>query len=182
VVAALDAAAIPYMISGSLASSLQGEPRASHDIDLVVEISPADVPRLAARLAGEPPLYLDQIGARDAVAHGTLFNLIDEHTGDKVDFWPLTSEPFDRSRFARRRWVDALGLRLPFSAPEDTILMKLRWAHDAGGSERQLTDALRVYELQAAVLDHAYLDEWAAVLGVTDALARLRDQAEPLDL
>ena len=41
IVEALDGAGIPYMLTGSLASSLQGEPRASHDIDLVISSPPA---------------------------------------------------------------------------------------------------------------------------------------------
>ena len=35
-VAKLEGAGIPYMISGSLGSSLHGEPRATNDIDLVI--------------------------------------------------------------------------------------------------------------------------------------------------
>jgi hypothetical protein len=46
VVAALDALGIDYMITGSAASSLQGEPRATHDIDLVVEIDSVQVAEL----------------------------------------------------------------------------------------------------------------------------------------
>ncbi len=65
------------------------------------------------------------------------------------------------------------------SAPEDTILMKLRWARESGGREKQLIDALRVYELQAATLDAGYIEEWAHRLGVDDLLGRLRAQAEP---
>lgn len=94
--------------------------------------------------------------------------------------WPLTDEPYGRSRFARRWRVDALGTRFDASAAEDTILMKLHWARQSGGSEKQLTDALRVYELQAARLDHAYLSEWAARLGVSDLLDDLKGRAEPL--
>ena len=41
IVETLDGAGIPYMLTGSVASSLQGEPRATHDIDLVVDIRPA---------------------------------------------------------------------------------------------------------------------------------------------
>ncbi|RPJ49717.1 MAG: hypothetical protein EHJ95_08365, partial [Methanobacteriota archaeon] len=44
IVRALDAAGIEYMTTGSLASSLQGEPRATHDLDLVI-----DLPAAAAR-------------------------------------------------------------------------------------------------------------------------------------
>jgi hypothetical protein len=106
-----------------------------------------------------------------------MFNLIDSSSGDKADFWLLTDDPFDRERFARRLRVEALGLDLHVSAPEDTILMKLRWSAKAGGSEKQLGDAQRVYELQAGSLDEVYLDEWADHLGVEDALAAIRRQA-----
>jgi len=41
VIARLDEAGIEYMLTGSLASSLQGEPRATHDIDLVIAIRAA---------------------------------------------------------------------------------------------------------------------------------------------
>jgi hypothetical protein len=51
---ALGGAGIPFMVTGSLASSLQGEPRATHDVDLVVAVSANDVPRLVASLAGPP--------------------------------------------------------------------------------------------------------------------------------
>ena len=67
VVEALDAARVSYMLSGSLASSLQGEPRATHDIDLVVDIRPADVPRVVVALAG-PSVYRDEYAVAEAKA------------------------------------------------------------------------------------------------------------------
>jgi predicted nucleotidyltransferase len=42
VVRALDGAGVPHMLTGSLASSLQGEPRATHDIDLVIDAAGAE--------------------------------------------------------------------------------------------------------------------------------------------
>jgi hypothetical protein len=53
----------------------------------------------------------------------------------------------------------------------------LSWSKRAGGSERQLADALGVYELQAGALDEAYLDAWAERLGVAEALRALRERA-----
>jgi hypothetical protein len=44
----LDGAGIDYMITGSLASSLQGEPRATHDIDLVIQITLQQLPELVS--------------------------------------------------------------------------------------------------------------------------------------
>ena len=110
IVEALDGAGIPYMLTGSLVSSLQGEPRATHDIDVVVDVSPATVAGVVAALA-DPGLYLDEAAVADAVRRRTMFNLIDSGSGDKVDFWLLTDDPFDRERLSRRRLVDALGLR-----------------------------------------------------------------------
>jgi hypothetical protein len=176
IVEALGGVGIPYMLTGSLVSSLQGEPRATHDIDLVVDITLADVARVTEALSA-PEVYLDEHAVGDSTRRRTMFNLIDSSSGDKADFWLLTDDPFDRERFSRRRRVEALGLELMVSAPEDTILMKLRWSAQAGGSEKQLSDALRVYELQAGSLDEGYLDEWALRLDVAAALAAIRGSA-----
>jgi hypothetical protein len=183
VVRQLEAAGIDYMITGSVASSLQGEPRATHDIDIVVAIR-APAATVAARLKTlfpEPDFYLDESAVREAIAGRGMFNLIDAREGDKVDFWLLTDDAFDRERFERRAVEVVEGVRLVVSRPEDTILMKLRWAAMLGGSEKQFTDALRIYEVQHGRLDEAYIDRWASTLGVSDALARLRTEARPIE-
>ena len=107
-----------------------------------------------------------------------MFNLLDLVGGDKVDFWIITDEAYDQARIARRQAESILGACIMVSAPEDTILAKLRWARMCGGSEKQLTDALRVYEVQRGTLDLGYLREWAARLGVEDLLERLESRAE----
>jgi hypothetical protein len=101
-------------------------------------------------------------------------------SGDKVDFWLLTEHPFDTARFARKRPVQAAGMTVKVSTPEDTILAKLRWAKESGGSEKQFTDALRVYELQHQKLDMAYIDDWASRLSVSDLWERVKAEANPL--
>ncbi|MBI1735464.1 MAG: hypothetical protein HYR51_09845 [Candidatus Rokubacteria bacterium] len=179
----LAAAGMEYMVTGSVASSLQGEPRATHDIDIVIAVRTPAADGAAALKAAfpEPDFYLDEDAARDAIAARGMFNVIDTRDGDKVDFWLLSDDAFDRARF-ERRYVDTFeGARLPVSRPEDTILMKLRWAAMLGGSEKQFVDAVRVYEVQHGRLDESYLDRWAAVLGVSEALSRLRAEAQPIE-
>jgi hypothetical protein len=181
VVRQLEAAGIDYMITGSVASSLQGEPRATHDIDVVVAIrAPAAAAGLKAAFP-EPDFYLDELAVRDAIDARGMFNLIDVHEGDKVDFWLLTEDAFDRARFDRRYVEQFEDARLMVSRPEDTILMKLRWAAMLGGSEKQFVDALRVYEVQHGRLDESYLDRWAGTLELTDAIGRLRAEAHPIE-
>jgi hypothetical protein len=145
----LEAAGIDYMVTGSIASSLQGAPRATHDVDIVVAVRTPAADG-AARLKA-------------------------------VDFWLLTEDAFDRTRFDRRYIESFEGARLPVSRPEDTILMKLRWAAMLGGSEKQFTDALRVYEVQHGRLDEPYLTQWAATLGVSESLRRVRAEACPIE-
>ncbi len=176
IVGALDRAGVPYMLTGSIVSSAQGVPRASHDVDIVISVTAADAAGLVSALAA-PDLYLDERAVAEAVRRASTFNLIDPVTGDKADFWLLKDEEYDRERFARRTTIDALGLRLVVSAPEDTILMKLRWSALSGGSQKQLDDATGVYEFQGDVLDQGYLDRWALALDVADALAEVRRRA-----
>lgn len=164
------------MLTGSLVSSIQGVPRASHDVDLVIDALPEHAQLIAGSLAA-PDLYVDAHAVADAVRRRTMFNVIDPSTGDKADFWLLKDEPYDRERFSRRVHVAALGLDLVVSAPEDTILMKLRWAAQAGGSQKQTEDALGVFEFQGDGLDARYLDDWAESLGVSRDLAAIRDRA-----
>ncbi len=170
---------IDYMVSGSLVSSLQGEPRSTHDIDIVVAIHRSSAKPLVAAFP-PPDYYLTEESILDALRTNGLFNLIDVNSGDKVDFWMLTDQPFDLSRFRRKRNEDVLGMRLAVSAPEDTILVKLHWAEKSGGSEKHIIDALRVYEVQYGLLDLEYLRNWARTLGVSSLLDRIEEQAERL--
>lgn len=177
VVAALDGLQIDYMITGSIASSLQGEPRATHHLDVVVSIEESAIPGLLAAFP-TPEFYLDDSAAREAVRERSGFNVVETVEGDKIDFWLLTEDPFDKARFHRKYEEEVFGIRLKVSAPEDTILQKLRWANLSGGSEKLYGDALRVYEVQGKRLDEEYLDGWAKILSVETLLERIRSEAE----
>jgi predicted nucleotidyltransferase len=93
-----------YMLTGSLVSSMQGEPRATHDIDIVVEISPDDIDVLLAEFPSDDYCY-DFDTAKQAIGVGGMFNILSIASGDKVDIWLLTDSAFDQSRFSRRQLV-----------------------------------------------------------------------------
>ncbi len=69
---------------------------------------------------------------------------------------------------------------MKISTPEDTILMKLRWAKLSGGSEKQFTDALRVYEIQYQNLDLNYMEAWAQTLQIKELWEKLKQEAQPI--
>lgn len=172
----LDDARISYMLTGSIVSSLQGEPRSTHDIDIVVAIEQISA-EILVKSFRQPDYYIDQNAINDAITHSGMFNLINTTTGDKIDFWMLTDQPFDRSRFGRRYGEEIMGMKVMVTSPEDTILAKLNWAKLSGGSEKQFTDALRVFEVQFEKLDMQYLDHWAHELGIEELLNKLRDES-----
>ena len=177
VVEALERVGMNYMLTGSVVSSLQGEPRATHDIDVVVAVRTDDLDQLLSSFPSES-FYFDKEAAREAVTRKSVFGLIDLVGGAKVDFWPLTDDAFDQCRFSRRQRQNLLGVEAFVSSPEDTILMKLRWAVVSCSSRRQLTDATRVYEVQRERLDLQYLEEWVERIGVRDLWERIRREAD----
>lgn len=174
VAAILEAADVPYVVTGSVVTALYGEPRFTQDADIVVAGSPGLGEKLAA--AFPPPRYYapaDDI--ETSLRKGIIANIIDSETGAKVDLHPKKAGAFEESFFARRRRVEVAGVELWFPSPEDAVLSKLRWARATGDGERHLRDARAVYEVQGAALDEAYLRKWAERLSVSDLLDNLKN-------
>ena len=176
VVSTLNELTIPYMVTGSIVSSLQGEPRSTHDIDVIVMMKSTDAGKIVKAFS-PPDYYLDEADVRQAIDDLSMFNLLDVHEGDKVDFWLLTKNAFDVSRFQRRIPEDLFGHEVFVSTPEDTILAKLWWARLSGGSEKHLGDALSTYEVQYPTLDLDYVREWVQRLEVEDLYRQIRNSA-----
>src|SRR3990170_1887806 len=70
---------------------------------------------------------------------------------------------FELSEFTRQLFIHGLRRRFP---------------QLSGGSEKQFTDALRVYEVQFEKLDMNYMEYWAKKLDVEPIWKRLKDKAE----
>jgi hypothetical protein len=176
VVGALDAAGIPHMLVGSVASSFHGEPRTTQDIDLVIDPSAEQIDRLVGSI-DRTRYYVDEGSARDALANHSSFNIIDTTTGGKIDLLVRRDRPFSRSEFDRRRAATLLDADVFLATAEDVILAKLEWAGDPP-SERQLRDVAAIMRVQGSTLDDEYLDHWAAELGVSALLDQARVAAE----
>ena len=161
---ALDAAGIPFMLTGSFASAYHGAGRATMDVDLVIDPTPA---QLRALIDGLPASawYASLEAALEAREQESQFNLIELETGWKVDLIIRKSRPFSRIEFDRRTVIEFEGVRLAVATVEDVILAKLEWA-SLGGSARQLEDVAALLSARSADLDRPYLARWIAQLGV----------------
>jgi hypothetical protein len=159
------------MPTGSFASNFHGVPRMTQDADLVVELGEAPAPLLVAAL--DRDFYVSEEAIRDAVRRRGMFNVIHLETGFKVDIIVRKARPFSEEEFRRRVPGALAGRPVSFASAEDTILSKLEWAR-AGNSDRQYHDAVGIVNVQGRQLDIAYLEKWAAELGLLDLLHRAR--------
>lgn len=166
---------IPYMVTGSIATSYHGRPRATHDADIVIDPTPAQLDVLVGGL-GTAGCYVDEAGARRALHERRPFNTIETRSACKIDLIVKKRRPFSQEEFRRRQRVDlAFAPGVALVTPEDAVLSKLEWARSSGDSERQLRDVAGVLELNPDI-DRAYIGQWAAALGVGDLWTRLLEQ------
>jgi hypothetical protein len=165
---------VPYVVGGSLASSLHGIPRSTQDADLVAALGVVHVQPFLARVEGA--FYVSPERVASAVRLRTSFNLIHLKTMIKVDLFVFSETPLARQEMARRQVLPIPGevdAHLQVASPEDTILQKLLWYRKGGEvSERQWHDILGVIKVQGSALELGYLKEWAERSGIADLLAR----------
>ncbi|MHB8278541.1 MAG: nucleotidyltransferase domain-containing protein [Candidatus Humimicrobiaceae bacterium] len=168
---------IEYMLTGSFVSSLQGEPRLTHDIDLIININQNEANKIIS-VFSKDIFYFDEDNIIHAIKDKTQFNIIAIDGSGKIDFWLLTDGEFDKSRFGRRIKKRFFKIDVLVSTPEDTIIEKLYWSELSGSSQKQFTDALRVFEIQHDILDMEYINFWVEKLLLNDIFIKLKKEAE----
>lgn len=176
-----DTLGVPYLIGGSLASTLYGMVRTTQDSDVIARMPLEDIEPFVSAL--EPLFFIDQEMVRESILQHSSFNLIHRETMFKVDVFVPQSRPFLQSEFARARrqtFVFGREISAVFASPEDTILSKLEWYRLGGGiSEHQWRDILGVLLTQSGTLELDYMQQWAEELKVSDLLQRALAQASP---
>jgi hypothetical protein len=168
----LEAFQVPYFVTGSLASSMHAEFRATNDIDIVADFESVDLRALMR--AFDTEFFVDPEQAVGSVGQGQSFNLIHRTSYLKVDFFPAASA-FNQVALERAERVilGATGPAVRVATREDILLAKLWWYRLGDeASDRQRRDILGIIALNRDLLDHAYLDHWAVALGVQDLLGR----------
>ncbi len=176
---ALDELEIPYLVVGSIASSMFGFSRATNDVDIVADIKIENAPQLFAAL--KDAFYIDEQALRRAILNRRSFNAIHFESLFKVDVYLASADEFGQQQVNRRRpetLLPDISQQIYFATPEDTILAKLRWYRQGGEvSERQLTDVRGIIKVQGGRLDLLYLREWADKLLLRELLEKALAEA-----
>lgn len=163
----LDSAGLDYMLVGSFASSMHGEPRSTQDIDIVVAPD-LDAFERFLQLLSEDEYYCDRDTARRALRARSMFNIIEMATVWKIDVIVQKHDSHAQEAFKRRVPGRVGDVDLQVESAEDTIISKLRWAKKGGGSERQVRDVAGIRRLAGDTLDSDYLDRWIERLDLQD--------------
>ncbi len=162
---------IPYMVVGSVASMIYGEPRLTHDMDLVIDLLPKDALRLETLFPLEEFYCPPEEVLTAEIIHRGQFNLIHHESGLKIDLMVRKNSEHSICEFGRRR-------KAPFwqsnevyiASPEDVIIKKLDYYRE-GGCEKYLTDVRGI--LAHTVVDESYLGVWVRKLGLSDEWKRV---------
>jgi hypothetical protein len=168
---------IPYALVGALAVSVRGQPRATSDVDMVID---ADLDRALA-LAGAldatqfAPLFQD---IADVVQRSFILPLRHRQTNVKVDL-AVGLSGFEKQAVARASRMEVGGTELPVATAEDLIVMKV-----LAGRPRDEQDLQGLVIAQGDRLDWEYCVKTAVELGAAisqDLAVRVRALRESTD-
>jgi len=170
---------IPYAVGGSLASGAYGEPRSTHDIDVLIALSPDQVAPLAAALRKD--FHVDPRAASEAVLSRKSFNVIHNKLYQKVDLFVAGEDFLDRRQLDRRvrRVLSAGDEREVFvTSAEDIVLRKLDWFRMTDEtSERQWRDVLGVLKVRGDRMHLHELRDAADRLGLSNLLEQALEES-----
>lgn len=166
VVSVLEESGTPYMLTGSMAGAYYSLPRATQDIDFVLDPDRGQVDDLVRRFT-DRGYYVSSTAAREALRFHSQFNVIDPASGWKVDLIIRKDRSFSSEEFSRRCPGEVLGVSVSITTPEDLVLAKLEWAK-LGDSALQRRDVAQLVRFRWETLDRDYIDHWAIELGIKD--------------
>ena len=173
---------IPYVVGGSVASSLQGTWRTTEDADIAAKMRFDHVQPFCDLVRDRFSVHDPAIA--EAVSRRSSFSLIHFEHIDKIDVFVVGDSDFDNAQFTRAvqcSFPPEFGSprQFPTTSPEDIVLHKLMW-YEKGNrvSERQWRDVVAVLSVNLDQLDQSYLDRWAGELGVAGLLSEARGQVK----
>jgi len=168
---------VPYIVTGSVASTLYGEPRLTQDIDLVLRSTPGFAAQLTAAFPASdyyvpPPEVLTEEAGRSTGGH---FNLLHHETGLRADCYLAGAKPLNEWALANRRRYLVADQEIWLAPIEYVILTKLEF-FKIGGGDKHLADIAQMLRVSGDGIDREQLATWIERLGLdrewTAALGR----------
>ena len=167
---------VRYMVSGSVAAMLYGEPRLTHDVDLVVFLRAEHILRLPLAYPS-PEFYVPPTEAialevaRELRGH---FNIIHADSGLKADFYTAGRDEVHAWAFQHTRHYYVRGMKISLAPPEYVIVRKLEYYRE-GGSDKHLRDIRAMMAVSGDQLDREDLLAWINKRDLTNQWRQVAD-------
>lgn len=171
----LERASFKYFVTGSVASIAYGEPRLTHDIDLVLHLGSQEIAKLQSAFPISdfycPPEEVIQIeNSRRPYGH---FNLIHHTTGFKADVYLEGDDSLHKWAFAHRARITLHGDRSLWIAPPEYIIIRKLEFFREGGSDKHLKDIQGMLAQVKSRLDSEFLEEQIIRRGLVELWKKL---------
>ena len=172
----LHAAQIQYIVGGSMASGVWGEPRQTHDVDLEVWVSQTNAD--AFQNAFPEPYWVDREILDEALRSEVDFPMVQVLRTDimlKFDCFLQRPSEFADECMSRAHSIELTpGKAIQIASAEQILVQKLRWFELGGrASERQWRDLLGITKTSKKI-DWNFVERWANFFSISDILEQLR--------
>jgi hypothetical protein len=146
----------PYCVTGSVASSVYGQPRLTADIDVVMLLDLRSIPALLRVFPAHEYYVPPEEMLRDQLDGGArrMFNLIHHASQFKADIYVAGADPLHGWALRHRRRIDVDGDAMWLAPPEYVIVRKLEYYLE-GRSNKHLRDVRSI--LAATEVDRAFI-------------------------
>lgn len=164
---------IEYAVTGSVASIVYGEPRLTHDIDLVILLEEEKINELSQSFPDThfyfPPeeVILAEI-KRSSRGH---FNILHFESGFKADIYLTGSDLFQKWALKNKRTY-ALDGNQVFIAPAEYVIIKKLEFYKEGGSDKHIRDIKNIFKYSKDLINTEFLEDYLKNLGLLEIYER----------
>lgn len=173
----LESAKMRYLVTGSIATIFYGQPRLTHDIDLVLHLKTDEVKKLIEVFSltefycpPEEVIHIEM--SRRPYGH---FNLIHHKTGFKADVYLEGNDPLHQWAFKNKRQISLSDSQSIWLAPPEYLIIRKLEFYREGGSEKHLKDIKGMLPQVRTQLALDYLNSQLKQRGLEDLWQQVQD-------
>jgi len=156
-----------YMVTGSVASIIYGEPRVTHDIDIVITIPAINSIRFQQFFPENefyvPPIEIinDEV-LRENRGH---CNIIHHNSGFKADIYFAGNDKFQHWALENVRNIEFYGDNIPIAPIEYVIIKKLEFFKE-GKAQKHINDIKAMLQNSMNLIDKNFLEKHLILFGL----------------
>ncbi len=157
----IDLNKIPYAVTGSVAAIIYGEPRMTHDIDIVIELNISNAEVLFNTFPSDefycPPIEI--LKTEILKTNRGHCNIIHLETGFKADIYFIGKDEFLKWAINNAKLIDYDNIKLAVAPPEYVIIKKLEFFRE-GNSPKHINDIKAIILNSKEIINFQILEKY----------------------